>query len=157
VFAAVHRGSDVYSGPAMDLAPDLMLDSWSAGYRVAPGRERTGEIVGAPASLAGVNEAWSSDHRPVGIFVAAGARAGAGEGGELSLCDVCPTVLALLEQPVPAGLDGTVAESALAPGFLRAHPVRAAGEAAGRAGSGGYSEDEAAAVATHLRDLGYID
>lgn len=160
VFAGAYRRDEIYSGAAVNLAPDLMLDCWSQGYRVAPGREATDELVVAPAPLAGVGEPWSSDHRPLGVFVAAGSRiasggasGGAGEAGPLSLMDVCPTALALLGDPVPEGLDGRVATEALAPSV----GVRYGGRTAERSAAGDYSEAEAAAVAEHLKDLGYIE
>ena len=157
VIAAVHRRDDIFHGPHSDLAPDLMLDTWSAGYRVAPGREASDRVVIPPEALAGVRESWSSDHRPLGIFVAGGPRVDHGSSTELSLYDVCPTTLALLEAPVPEGLNGRVAADALGR-FLRDHPVRSAVGSETRSGpGGGYSDDEAAAVAEHLRDLGYID
>jgi predicted AlkP superfamily phosphohydrolase/phosphomutase len=157
LFAAVHRRSAIYSGAAIDLAPDLMLDSWSAGYRVAPGREESDGIVIPPAPLAGVDAAWSSDHRPLGIFVAGGPRVARGTTAELSLYDICPTALALLERDVPEGLDGAVAEEALDRDFLAAHPIRMRSSVGQRPAGGDYSEDEAAAVAAHLKDLGYIE
>ncbi|CAN5666667.1 hypothetical protein BH18ACT15_BH18ACT15_01750 [soil metagenome] len=157
LFGAVHKGSELFSGPAADLAPDLLLDSWSAGYRVAPGRERTDELVGSPAPLAGVEAPWSSDHRPLGLFVGAGPRLASGRSDELSLLDVCPLALALLGRPVPEGLDGVPRPEVLDPSFLAEHPVRVAGAARERAAEGEYSSDEAAAVASHLKDLGYID
>jgi predicted AlkP superfamily phosphohydrolase/phosphomutase len=156
-FAAVHRRNEIYSGPALDLAPDLMLDSWSAGYRVAPTRAAATDIVAPPSPLAGVDEAWSSDHRPVGIFVAAGPRVAGGAAGDLSVYDVCPTMLALLERPVPEDLDGRAVVEALAPDFVERHPVTAGGAAGERTAAGEYSDEEAAAVAAHLRDLGYIE
>jgi predicted AlkP superfamily phosphohydrolase/phosphomutase len=157
VFAAVHRGADLYSGSAQSLAPDAMLDSWSVGYRVAPGRERVPDIVAAPSSLTGVGQAWSADHRPIGIFVGAGPRIRTGRADELSLLDLCPTALALLERGVPEGLDGRVATEALDARWLEAHPVRAAGAAGRRSEAAEYSDEEAAAVASHLKDLGYIE
>lgn len=156
LFCAAHRGRDIYSGVAADLAPDVILDSWSAGYRVAPSRE-SGELVTSPLSLAGVDEAWSADHRPVGIFAAAGPRIAPGRADELSLYDVCPTALALLDQPVPANLDGCVPEEVLDEDWRRAHPVRTRGATEQRTTRGEYSEEEAAAVASHLKDLGYIE
>jgi predicted AlkP superfamily phosphohydrolase/phosphomutase len=158
VFGRVLRGSDLFWGPASHLAPDLMLDSWSSGYRVAPGRDRTPAFIQSPAPLAGVDEAWSSDHRPDGIFAAAGPRIARGASDELSLMDVCPTVLALLERPVPAGLDGRVVAEALAEEFLRAHPATEGAPMGERTvDEGEYSDREAAAVAEHLKDLGYIE
>jgi hypothetical protein len=134
-----------------------MLDSWSAGYRVAPGREASSEVVIPPAPLAGVEESWSSDHRPLGVFVAAGPRIARGEIEELSLYDVCPTALALLETEIPAGLDGGPAEVALDPTFLASHPIRRGAAVGTRSDGAGYSDDEAAAVAQHLKELGYIE
>jgi predicted AlkP superfamily phosphohydrolase/phosphomutase len=158
LFAGVHARADIYWGPAADLAPDLILDSWSAGYRVAPRRRPSDDVVVPPLPLQGVAEAWSADHRPLGIFVAGGPRIASGRAAELSLYDVCPTALALLERPVPDGLDGTVATDAIAAEFLAAHPVTAAQQSGERSISeGGYSDAEAAAVAAHLKDLGYID
>jgi predicted AlkP superfamily phosphohydrolase/phosphomutase len=157
VFGGAHRRADVYSGSAVDLAPDLILDSWSAGFRVAPSRAETDDVVIPPAPLSGVNEPWSSDHRPVGIFAAAGPRIAAGTSAELSLYDVCPIALALLEQDVPEGLDGDPRPALLEPGFLAANPIRHASATFERSEEATYSEDEAAAVAAHLKELGYIE
>lgn len=157
LFAAAHERDDIYHGAASSMAPDLMLDPWSTGYRVAPSRHDSGGLVMQPASLAGVDEAWSADHRHHGIFVAAGPRIASGASDELHLYDVCPTALALLEQPVPEGLDGRVVTDALDGGWLRRHPVRATEGRARRSVGGEYSEEEAAAVASHLKDLGYIE
>jgi predicted AlkP superfamily phosphohydrolase/phosphomutase len=157
VFAAAHRRDEIYSGAATGLAPDAILDCWSNGYRVAVKREPGTEVVIPPASLAGVDEAWSSDHRPEGIFVAAGPSIAAGRSGELSLYDVAPATLALLGHAIPEGLDGRVPEDAFAPHFLERHPIRSASRSTERATTGGYSDAEANAVAAHLRDLGYID
>jgi predicted AlkP superfamily phosphohydrolase/phosphomutase len=157
LFAGAHRRDDIYSGQAIALAPDLMLDSWSQGFRVAPGRKASEEVVIPPTPLAGVEAAWSSDHRPLGVFVAAGPHIGSGESPELSLYDVCPTALALLEREIPAGLDGRAVEEALDGAFLAAHPVRGGAPISVRSTEPAYSDAEAAAVAKHLKELGYIE
>lgn len=157
VFAAVHRKEEVFSGPSLDLAPDLICDSWSAGYRVAPARDPYGDIVIPPEPLAGVDAAWSADHRPHGIFVGAGPRIASGSLPEMSLMDVCPTSLALLGQPVPDGLDGRPAVEVVEPGFLEANPLATRSALGPRETAGEYSQAEAAAVAEHLKDLGYIE
>lgn len=157
VFGGVRTRAELYSGEAESIAPDLMLDSWSTGYRVAPRGETSEQIVIPPAPLTGVDVAWSSDHRPLGILVGAGPRIAKGAGEELNLYDVCPTSLALLEQPVPEGLDGRTATEVIEASWMEAHPVESAAPTGARQAAGEYSEDEAAAVATHLRDLGYIE
>jgi predicted AlkP superfamily phosphohydrolase/phosphomutase len=156
-FAAVHRREEIYRGPAIDLAPDLMLDSWSSGYRVSPSREASSTLVARPSPLAGVDEAWSSDHRPLGILAATGPRVRRAEPDELSLYDIGPTMLALIEEPVPGELDGRARPELLSDDFLRRHPISTGAAAAERAVGGEYSDAEAAAVASHLKDLGYIE
>lgn len=157
VFAAAHRRDEVWHGAHIDMAPDMILDSWSAGYRVAPARPADGEVVIPPAALAGVEVAWSSDHRPVGIFVAAGPHVADGSSDELGLMDLAPTCLALLKQPLPRDLDGKVATDILEPGFLERSPLQAAEVSGQRSETAEYSDEEAAAVAAHLKDLGYIE
>ncbi len=157
VFAAAYRRDEIYRGAAANLAPDLVLDAWSRGYRVAPRRGASGEVVVPPGPLEWVKEPWSSDHRPQGLFVAAGPRVASGGLERLDLFDVCPTALALLEQEVPSGLDGRVAADALDPSFVARHPVRVGATAGEREAQGSYSDEEAAAIASHLKDLGYIE
>ena len=157
VIDAVHARDEIFSGPAIDLAPDLMLDAWSTGYRVAPGRGPAEQIVGAPAPLAGVDDSWSSDHRPLGVFIAAGSRMATRSVPELHLFDVCPTALGLLGAPVPERIDGRVATEVLDPIWLGNNPIRTGSTIAEREIEGGYSDEEAAAVAAHLKDLGYIE
>ena len=156
VFQAIYRRDELYSGPALALAPELMLDSWSAGYRVAVKRDRSAPVVGPPTSLAGVREPWSSEHRPEGILVAGGPRVAPGRPEGASLYDVAPTMLALLEQPVASDSDGRPLTEVLDGPFLENHPI-AERDVGPRDAAAAYSEDEAAAVAAHLKDLGYIE
>lgn len=158
VFAAVHKRDEVYSGEALELAPDAVLDSWTHGYRVAPKREPEGPLVIPPLALSGVRESWSSDHRPLGIFAAAGPHIATAELDELSLYDVCPTALALLGQPMPGGIDGRPATEAISAEWLASHPIATGASATARQTSEpAYSSEEAEAVAAHLKDLGYIE
>lgn len=157
LFAAAHLRDEIYSGPSIGLAPDVMLDPWSQGYRVAVKREPSSEVVIPPASLAGVNEAWSSDHRVEGIFVGGGPRFAAGRLDPLSLYDISPTMLALLGQAVPADLDGQAAVQSFDRAFVTAQPVTVGLPTDARDAAAAYSAEEADAVAAHLKDLGYID
>jgi len=156
LFASIYRRDELYSGEATELAPDLMLDSWSSGYRVAVKRDPSAEVVGPPTSLAGVREPWSSEHRPTGILVAAGPRVARAGIKDATLYDIAPTMLALLGQPVATGSDGRVLDEALEASFLQRHPV-AEREVAARSAAAPYSDEEAAAVAAHLQELGYIE
>ena len=157
VFAAVHRRDEIFAGDHADLAPDAVIDGWSSGYRIAPGKGAGDAVVIPPAPLAGVGEPWSSDHRPVGVLVGAGPRIARGELAEASLCDIAPTMLALLDHEVPEGLDGRAVTELLDPVHLQSHPVRTGRARSRAADTAEYSDEEAAAVAEHLKDLGYIE
>jgi hypothetical protein len=100
-------------------------------------------------------------HRPYGIFHIQGE--GIKEGGELDaaeIVDVAPTLLYLLDQPVPSDMDGKVLEDAISPEYLAEHPIRtiepddSAGEGTGESE---YTEEEAKQVEERLRSLGYIE
>jgi predicted AlkP superfamily phosphohydrolase/phosphomutase len=157
VFSGARTRDELYSGSEAELGPDLMLDTWSAGYRVAPRRVESDAPVIPPAPLSGVNEPWSSDHRPLGVFVGAGPHLAHGTGSEHSLLDVCPTALALLEQGVPQDLDGRVITEAFEASWLSKHPVKSSSAVGVRRAGREFSEEEAAAVSSHLKDLGYIE
>ena len=77
--------------------------------------------------------------------------------------DMAPTVLHLMGQKTPAGMDGRVLTDLFTPEFLAAHPVAVEGAAesshaaAEAAPATPYSEEEAAQVEERLKALGYID
>jgi predicted AlkP superfamily phosphohydrolase/phosphomutase len=140
------RREDVYFGPALDDAPDCYLPLWEDGVRlaefsddpaVAPRRRRPGE------------------HRREGIFFALGPdiRPGAGVA-DAGLGDVFPTVMYLMDEAVPAGLDGRVLTELFSDERLRRTPP-AYGEY-GDAATVGYAAEEDAAVRERLRSMGYL-
>jgi len=119
VVAAVHRRAEIYDGPHVENAPDLLVET-TAPYCLIEGAG-TASIVPT-----GQNDGErTGNHLRDGIFMLAGgaARAGA-EVAILDICDVAPTLLHLLGLPVQEDMDGTVASAALAPGYLDAHPIR---------------------------------
>lgn len=76
------------------------------------------------------------------------------------LIDVAPTVLHLLDLPVPSDMDGTVLTGALRDAYLRAHPVRhetVSGGDAGGSPEGGYTREEAEVMEDRLKALGYLE
>jgi tetratricopeptide (TPR) repeat protein len=97
-------------------------------------------------------------HRKYGVLVLSGpAIRGGAEIREASVLDIAPTVLALLDLPIPAGMDGRVLEEALDPGFLRRHPLRRASSGApGETSSGARPSTEDQDILQRLESLGYI-
>ena len=106
----VYEGEELYHGPHAHLAPDLtvVLTDWR--YRTIGLHDFTTHKVISPAF------GPTGDHRMEGILVATGPafRTGASPV-EADLLDIAPTVLHLLEIPVPADMDGRVLTELLGP------------------------------------------
>lgn len=123
----VHRKEEIYSGPYLDNAPDLLIDSWldraflssqNAGeHRIRPivsTHERKGTSVGEK----------TASHRYNGILLLKGEPFKARQALEgAQIIDLAPTILHLLGVPVPDDMDGQVLTEALKDEYLVRHPV----------------------------------
>ncbi|MFO0984521.1 MAG: alkaline phosphatase family protein [Planctomycetota bacterium] len=69
------------------------------------------------------NDWITGNHRPNGIFLAAGPDIVHGTARDLTIFDVLPLVAALLDLPVSERLVGHVPASILQPGFTDRHPI----------------------------------
>jgi len=152
-----HR-EEIYHGPLLDQAPDLIVlwrdyAYWGRGRYDAPDAPLFQERYAVGFSdlpLTGI-------HRLEGMLIAAGPGLAAGrriEGAHIA--DLLPTILHLLELPVPQGLDGRVLvelwETPTAPQVAGKSPVS---EEAATTDSV-FTADEARVVEQRLRDLGYL-
>jgi predicted AlkP superfamily phosphohydrolase/phosphomutase len=152
--AEVFRREEVYSGPHVERAPDIVFLNAPA-YRTNTRPDSTFDAM-PPA----VMRRRSGDHLPEGLLTLRGPgvfRAGtAVQGARVEV--VAPTMLHALALPVPEDVDGRVLEEAFEPDFLRANPVRrGAAVGAATAPSSEYSAEEEAGIRESLRDLGYIE
>jgi predicted AlkP superfamily phosphohydrolase/phosphomutase len=100
VASTVHDGEDVYSGPYAETAPELVIEqndgvhiSNSLGYD---------DVFVAP-------DHWRAENEMTGIFAAAGPGVDTDVSLDtVSILDVAPTVMALLDVPVASSMEGTV-------------------------------------------------
>jgi predicted AlkP superfamily phosphohydrolase/phosphomutase len=170
----VYEGEELYQGAHAHLAPDLtvVLTDWR--YRTIGLHDFTTHKVISPAF------GPTGDHRMEGILVATGPafRAGA-RPIEADLLDIAPTVLHLLELPIPADMDGRALTELLSPewaaredatvtvssaGLLYNGPappiagIDGDGDVSALAGLPGaaYSDEEEDAIQQRLADLGYL-
>lgn len=144
----VHYREEVYQGPFVERAPDLVIqEDGRYAYRVD-----WSETTFAPASQYGVDK--SGSHRRDGILVLYGPsfRSVSLEGAALQ--DVTPTLLAASGLPVGEEMDGRVLEEA----FRDPPAVDRRSYAALRGGSGtsAFDEGEEAQLAERLKGLGYM-
>ena len=136
------------------LEPDLLIESID-GYTV--NWQFTDESFTVPEKAA--------DHRSEGIFFAHGPGIEAGsEPVDASVVDLVPTLLHLLDRPVPSHADGGVLEAILATDSPAAdRPVRTADYDAGEPREEGDGESQAEVdgdfdeVEDRLRGLGYME
>jgi predicted AlkP superfamily phosphohydrolase/phosphomutase len=158
VFRSVQRREQLYRGRHLDEAPDLVAvcdPRFGIIFESLRRELRTPDLFGPYEELG-----YTGTHDPAGIYLVAGPAAAAlGEHREYPIEAVAPTVLHLLDVPVPEDHDAPVMESALEPEFLAAHPVRSAPPLDDTivATAGWRSREDEEHVAEHLRALGYFE
>ena len=150
VVDAVFRKEELYHGPHADEGPDINVIVKDMSYISHLGLEFTGDAVFGPA----VNYETGT-HRLYGMLIAWGPgvrRAHTVEGAEI--IDLAPTILHLLDVPVPEDMDGRVltelfeGEPPPAPRVPRERPTGAP--------AAEMSAEEEAEVLERLRQLGYL-
>lgn len=158
VFRSVERREDCYAGPFVDTAPDLVAvcnPRFGIIFESLRRELRTPELFGPYDELG-----YTGTHDPAGLYLVAGpAAAAVGEHRAYPIEAIAPTVLHLLDVPVPEDHEAAVMTEALRPAFLAARPVRFAAplDETAMAPAGWRSSEDEAHVAEHLRALGYFE
>jgi predicted AlkP superfamily phosphohydrolase/phosphomutase len=147
----VYRREELFSGPYLQEAPDLIVVMRGYAYMTRGGRELSGgPVVTRPA----VNH--TGNHRLDGMIVMWGPHIRQGQrllGAHIT--DVMPTVLRLLGLPLPTGLDGRVLSEALErPDDLRGKLQLLAQPAADRPA---LTAEEEQLIRRRLKNLGYLE
>ncbi len=151
LFTAIELGADIYHGPHARGFPDIIL-TLDPGYAAVPTLGSTLITPIPPGQLL-----RSGDHRPHGMFLAAGP---AVQPGRLRaaprLIDLAPTILHLADLPIPKSMDGQVIEAIFHPRWLAAHPPKPGPDLPPPDPVAALTPDEQAAIADRLRGLGYM-
>lgn len=150
IVARVLKREDVFAGPAMENAPDLLLVLRDSGFVSIRNKE---PVVEPRAEIAGT-------HHPEGVFFACGRGI---KHGELldsrHITDVGATLLYSLGLEVPEDFDGRVPESVFTSQYLDENPIRigAATTSENKVDeSDNMTEDEKEKLVTQLKMLGYL-
>lgn len=148
VVTRVFRREEVYNGPFLDRAPDLIFEQ-------GPGVHTSGR-VGHP-DVFSTPEKWRADNVVEGLFLAWGPDfAARGRVNGVRIVDLAPTILHLMGVAVPEDVDGRVLVECLAPESEAARrPItfRPGEDEAGRP----YTPEEEAEIVARLTDLGYLE
>jgi len=156
----VYRREELYDGPYLEQAPDLVL-RWNYAYDCRE-RARLEEqsLFDTEKFYRTVTDVRTTGvHRPHGVFLMFGPPVQPGRLEGARLLDVAPTLLHLLGLPIPADMDGRVLRQALQPEWLVQHPVVRTKVTADdhTASDSTYTAEEEQQVRERLRSLGYLD
>lgn len=100
VAAKVHGREDIYDGPFLAIAPDIVFEQ-------AEGIHTSGSI--GHAEMFEQTHKWVAENIPQGLFLAWGPDiAAAGKQDPVRILDLAPTLLHLAGLHVPKGIDGRV-------------------------------------------------
>jgi predicted AlkP superfamily phosphohydrolase/phosphomutase len=157
---AVHHRSNLYTGPYLDQAPDLLVEWSDDPARAGLAWQGPDRAIVAARRVGYRPFVINGNHRPLGILAAAGApfkEAAQVEGA--TLYDMAPTIFYLLGHPISRMLDGRLLETTIDDGWLEAHPpafTDREGEGPGGPALSLSTEDEDTVMA-RLRALGYVE
>ena len=155
IVAAVHRREDLYAGAELDKVPDLVVEfrdyAWLGKGNLS---ERTPTLEDTISIRAHPTQRYAGGHRADGIFVLSGPAARAGVELQAGLADVSPTIMYLLDEPVPAAFEGRLLAEALRPSLLDARPLEFSDEEPEEVAAEHESPRE---VEERLRSLGYLE
>jgi len=100
LFEGVYEAEEVYSGPYLDIGPDIVIGS-RPGVMINDGI-RNGPVQTKP-------QRWEAENTLHGIFVAKGPSFEPnGDIGDIRILDIAPTVLAAYGLDIPTDMDGSV-------------------------------------------------
>ncbi len=158
VVRAVYRRDEAYHGPHVHKSPDLVVE-WEKGAAPDAVVFDDGTVVGMRERIADpMEQLVCGGHEPDGILIMHGpdVQRGAAITGS-TVVDVAPTVLYLLNEPIPDDVDGQVRREAIREDVLAARPVRVrpAEELVGA--RSGYNSTDEAEIRDRLRGLGYVE
>jgi len=154
VVSRVWRRDELYAGPYVERAPDLLLrlnlaEGYSYNLMPSLGATSTWRRLGPDEYLGRKGRSLAGSHRERGFFLAHGAKVAAAGEVDASIADAVATALARMDVAPPVDAAGRILYEILEDFGGEARPLP---EAEARRGRG----DEAA-VERRLRALGYID
>ena len=162
--AQVMRREEIYTGPMVDRAPDLLIRWVDDKYLAVKDYDANpdGPIFGTKQKFGRHGAAYALDQTGthiidgIVIFYGHGVRPGVKlEGAEL--IDLAPTILHLLDTPIPRAMDGKPLLDAFEPTIAEKPVVYEEDDRDMTSGSGlELSEEEERAVRERLQGLGYV-
>lgn len=152
----VYKKEELYSGDYLDAAPDLIVIMRDHSYITRKGYEFAGKR-GVLFHQPYTDE--SGSHRPEGILIAAGPDILQGMSIETkTIQDLTPTILNLVQCPIPSSMDGRIITDILAQQYQDAYqPQYVDAEIHVRADEDNWNQQDEEEVIARLKKLGYLN
>ncbi len=148
----IFKREDLYRGPYLDQAPDLIYVI--NGFRCISRQSFTRGLVFERRSL---RENYTGTHRLEGMIILKGPHIKRGYWlGRADIVDVAPTLLHILEIPIPQDMDGKVLKDVFEPSSLIAQRKIQFAAPSERESSVGQEHVLDQTVRKQLEDLGYL-
>lgn len=157
VIREVFKKEEVFRGTYLDEAPDLQIlwdESGVISGMIARREDELKDRVAFPRE----DDIRTGEHSPFGMVILWGR--GIKKGHLLSnaeIVDLSPTILHMMDQPIPSDMDGRVLVDAFESEFLK-RPIRYE-KAPGDGSDGGeeaYGQEEMKQIREQLKGLGYL-
>jgi predicted AlkP superfamily phosphohydrolase/phosphomutase len=142
IITRVLRRDHIFYGDWVENAPDLVVE---AVPHCSIRSQRIGNVFSQSLQ--------SGDHRMNGIFIAYGPGIKKGRIDQISIFDVCPTLLAMLGLDIPADMDGNVITELFKEGIT----IKEAEASQREIHQNVYTEKEEETLKNRLSALGYFD
>ncbi len=160
VVAEVYYREELYSGPYVEMAPDLIIRWQTYAYPCpAPGDPAQPMFYQIPSAYP---DMWLTGyHRPEGVLLAAGPHIRQGLTiTDANIADIAPTALYLRCAPIPDNMDGRVLRELIMPDRLDTCPPHYTQSGAtvppADPTNAVYSAEEVSEIEERLRGLGYF-
>ncbi len=152
LISEVYLSEDLYSGPYVDQAPDITFLTENMETVAFGNFEFSSRRVIEPA-FTGI----SGHHRMKGMYSFSGPSfLPRGRCRDLSILDLAPLILYLLDLPVDRDMDGRVPREVIDPRILDDRPVRFEDYFSGRSELHNYRQGEVEKIVGKLQGLGYM-
>lgn len=158
VLSEVFLREEVYCGPFVAKAPDLILEPQRDNVDPASNFILDGSLRTDQTKVFGSSFPYSANHALDGILIAWGPDiAGGGCVQGAQIIDLAPTVLASLDIAIPENMDGHVLSELFSPGSAPRSRYTATLDFEVNDSEKDFSLGEKETIENRLRNLGYID
>lgn len=162
IFPEVFKKEELYSGPYLDKAPDIILNEGKSKYSYVFKRSNRSEDQAswiAPLTKGEMDKLPNATHRVEGILIVKGKHLR--EEGRIfqpaNIMDIAPTILYMMGLPVPENMDGKVLIDLFDEEYMTRHQVELLSSEDGEEREGQeYGPDEEEIISERLRQLGYL-